>query len=474
MDDGTRDERHRATLSRRRRVPTGDVSRPRLARLLPWVLPPADMSGGDQGRAFIATVIEDARRNVENRRVGLDGSTLALLAACFSRGDDLDDSSSASPRSLTCASCAPLVDAFRAISKREAADAAARAAAARFGGDASANDAMETDAGAADAGIAALTRAIVRRCAADLDARDWGAVVGRLDAWTSTRAKTAETRAANEDDVDDSDDGGAAAMRDARRRRVSSTVYPWKSPNPRPRRRPVTSSRTPRAVTRRGRSRPRSLRRRGRASASTSSNARSRARPRRRRAQRYRRGKRRRETTRVLDARAARDAHVGTNRAHRVWDGADERERVSRGERVDAREDAPFETVTSLYQLFHARGVSSDDDDVRDALRRAAYGLLSSDALVQAAVVGLDASIADVDKVERAPTPASPPRTPTTRQTCPISAPPPRAPVCAKISPRSSPPPAPRSRRSTPSRSDGRCSSGTSSASRRIRRVESD
>ena len=61
----------------------------RLARLLPWVLPPADMSGGDQGRAFIATVIEDARRNVENRRVGLDGSTLALLAACFSRGDDL-------------------------------------------------------------------------------------------------------------------------------------------------------------------------------------------------------------------------------------------------------------------------------------------------------------------------------------------------------------------------------------------------
>ena len=175
-------------------------SRPRLARLLPWVLPPADMSGGDQGRAFIATVIEDARRNVENRRVGLDGSTLALLAACFSRGDDLDDSSSASPRSLTCASCAPLVDAFRAISKREAADAAARAAAARSRR--RVGRAMETDAAPptphrrpparSSDGAGGSRRQGLGRCR------------GSTRRVTSTRAKTAETRAANEDDVDDS------------------------------------------------------------------------------------------------------------------------------------------------------------------------------------------------------------------------------------------------------------------------------
>ena len=378
-------------------------SRPRLARLLPWVLPPADMSGGDQGRAFIATVIEDARRNVENRRVGLDGSTLALLAACFSRGDDLDDSSSASPRSLTCASCAPLVDAFRAISKREAADAAARAAAARFGGDASANDAMETDAGAADAGIAALTRAIVRRCAADLDARDWGAVVGRLDAWTSTRAKTAETRAANEDDVDDSDDGGAAAMRDAAATTRLIDGLPVEISEP------TTASSSgdvvPYAAC-------------GDAARTIASALAAASWP--------------SERVDVVERAFACVALAGAELKDIEEENDDERrlafwtharretrmwEQIARiacgtaptnasasraGTRVDAREDAPFETVTSLYQLFHARGVSSDDDDVRDALRRAAYGLLSSDALVQAAVVGLDASIADVDKVERA------------------------------------------------------------------------
>ena len=230
---------------------------------------------------------------------------------------------------------------------------------------------------------------------------------------------------------------------------------------PRPRRRPVTSSRTPRAVTRRGRSRPRSLRRRGRASASTSSNARSGG---------ALAGAELKDIEEENDDERRLAFWTHARRETRMWEQiariacgtAPTNASASRARtRVDAPK-APFETVASLYQLFHARGVSSDDDDVRDALRRAAYGLLSSDALVQAAVVGLDASIADVDKVEAALDAGIAAATPTTRQTCPISAPPPRAPVCAKISPRSSPPPAPRSRRSTPSRSDGRCSSGTS------------
>ena len=345
-------------------------------------------------------MIEDARRNVENRRVGLDGSTLALLAACFSRGGDLDDSPSASPRSLTCASCAPLVDAFRAISKREAADAAARAAAARFGGDASANDAMETDAGRPRPASPRSPRSFdgARRISTPgIGAPSW------VDSTRGhRRARRRPKRAANEDDVDDSDDGGGGDAR-AAATRVSSTVYPWKSPNPRPRRRPVTSSRTPRAVTRRGRSRPRSLRRRGRGGASTSSSARWRASPSPAPSSKISKRKTTtRDDSRFGRTRGERRACGNKSRASRVWTAPTNASASRAGTRVGRASAAPFETATSLYQLFHARGVSSDDDDVRDALRRAAYGLLSSDALVQAAVVGLDASIADVDKVERA------------------------------------------------------------------------
>jgi len=379
---------------------------PRLARLLPWVLPASDMSGGDHAKGFIATVVQRALRNVENRRVGLDGSALTLLAACFSRGDDLDADAAADavPRSLECASCAPLVDVFRAISKREAGDAAARAAAARFGG-----DAMETDAGAADAdaGIAALTRAVARRCAAELDARDWGAVIGRLDAWTSTRAKKAETYAANDDDDDDDDDDGAAAMRDAAATVRLIDGLPMELSEP------TTASSSGDVVP---------YAARGAAAMKIASALAAAAWP-SERAEIVSRmfacvalaGAELKDVEEENDAKRRVAFWTRARRERRMWEGiaciacgaAPITASASlAGTRVDECEDAPFETVASLYQLLSARGASSaaaaDATDASDALRRAAYGLLASDALVRAAVVGLDASIADVDKVERA------------------------------------------------------------------------
>ena len=75
---------------------------------------------------------------------------------------------------------------------------------------------------------------------------------------------------------------------------------------------------------------------------------------------------------------------------------------------VDAWDDAPCESIGALYQLLAMLPTlwfdvsAADDDEVLEALRRAAYGLLSNEALIQAAVVGLDAGIADVAKVEQA------------------------------------------------------------------------
>jgi hypothetical protein len=62
---------------------------------------------------------------------------------------------------------------------------------------------------------------------------------------------------------------------------------------------------------------------------------------------------------------------------------------------VDDLDDAPCETVSALYALLL-------ESNVEDDARRAAYAMLASDALLQSAVVGLDARVADVAKVERA------------------------------------------------------------------------
>jgi hypothetical protein len=40
-----------------------------------------------------------------------------------------------------------------------------------------------------------VTAAAVERCAADLDTRDWGQIIGRLDVWPARRVLTAETSA---------------------------------------------------------------------------------------------------------------------------------------------------------------------------------------------------------------------------------------------------------------------------------------
>ena len=108
------------------------------------------------------------------------------------------------------------MDVFRALAKRDAADAAAEAASARFGApqsESAANLSSKKTLAilSGDAGVADVTIAIIRRCAAALDARDWGAVFGRMGAWMSNRVSAA-TVATEDDDRSDADIKRAADM----------------------------------------------------------------------------------------------------------------------------------------------------------------------------------------------------------------------------------------------------------------------
>ena len=99
----------------------------------------------------------------------------------------------------------------------------------------------------------------------------------------------------------------------------------------------MTSSRTPRAVTRRGRSRPRSLRRRGRASASTSSSAAFASSASIAGAELKDIEEENDDERRLAFwTHARRETRMWEQIARIAWDGADERERVSRGLRPSA------------------------------------------------------------------------------------------------------------------------------------------
>ena len=366
----------------------------RLTRVIPWILP-SDMSGGAHAERFISELTRDVIADIENRRQRLDGAKIRLVAACFSRAEDLGETSVV--HSIQEPACAPLVEVFRAIAKREAAEAAASAAAARFGdaGDSESRD----DSSASDVGIAALTAAIIRRTAADFDSRDWGSIIGRLDAWTAMRAKVAETYAENE--AVDGDDGSQSAhaaativcLIDALPMELleavdksSGDLVPYAAHGPSmmtvakalvnaswPRERAEIVERLYRCVIITG--------------------------------------------TELRDVEEDDDderRHAFWTRCRgetRMWiriaeiacGGAPTKTSAWRaGVYVDAWDDAPCESIGALYQLLAANGVLGDDDEVSEALRRAAYGLLSNEALIQAAVVGLDAGIADVAKVEQA------------------------------------------------------------------------
>ena len=364
----------------------------RLTRILPWILP-SDMGGGEHAGWFVDNLVRETIKGIDNRRQPLDGSRIALVAACFGRRHDVDAPSVV--HSLQDAACAPLMEVYKAISKREAAEAAASAAAARFGS----NDAPREESNGADAGIAALTAAIVRRTAASLESRDWGAIIGRLDAWTMSRAKSAETYAEGEDV--EGDDGSVAACNAASivclidalpmelsepTKSSSGDVVPYSSHG---------------------------------AAAMTVAKALAHANWPHERVDIVERLYR----CVILAGAELRDIEDedSDDRREAFWTRCREETRLwtrvatlacgnaptsasalRAGLYVDAWEDAPCETIAALYQLLGANGALGDDDEASEALQRAAYGLLASNSLIQPAVVGLDASIADVDKVEKA------------------------------------------------------------------------
>jgi hypothetical protein len=377
-----------------------DTCSNRLTRVIPWILP-SDMSGGAHAERFIAELTREVIADIENRRRRLDGAKIRLVAACFSRADDLGETIVV--HSIQDPACAPLVEVFRAIAKREAAEAAASAAAARFGdaGDSESRDGSS----ASDVGIAALTAAIIRRTAADFDSRDWGSIIGRLHAWTALRAKMAETYAENE--AVDGDDGSQSAH-------AAATIVCLIDALPMELLEATDSSSgdlVPYAAHG--------------SSMMTIAKALANASWPRERAEIVERLYR----CVIITGTELRDVEEEDDdeRRHRFWARCRDETRMwiriadiacggtptktsawRAGVYVDAWDDAPCESIGALYQLLAMLPTlwfdvsAADDDEVLEALRRAAYGLLSNEALIQAAVVGLDAGIADVAKVEQA------------------------------------------------------------------------
>ena len=375
--------------------PSIDERSRRLKRLLPWLLP-SDMSGGEHAGQFISELVRDTIVGVENRRRPLDGTRFELIAACFSRHDDVDGSSVV--HSLQDEACAPLMEVYRAIATREAAEAAASAAAARFGGDRSGTS-TETRTSNAEAGIAALTAAIIRRTASSFESRDWGAVVGRLDAWTARRVKSAEVYA--DGDAVDGDDG-SRALSDAAMVICLIDSLPMELLEPKDK--PSSGDLVPYASHG--------------AAAMTVAKALAHAGWPRERAD--------------IIERLYRCVILAGTELHDICEDEDEERRAAfwarccsetlmwtrvaqlacanaptnlsalhAGLAVD-NHDASCETISALYRLLTASGVTRDDDEATEALRRAAYGMLASKTLMQSAVVGIDASISDVAKVENA------------------------------------------------------------------------
>lgn len=388
------DESHRA-LSSALSILGDDLTlhAPTLTRTLPWLLP-SDMSGG-AANAFVAKCVTKCVEGINDRRRPLDGAALALVAACFNRGDDTTRGSPHVVHSLSDTACAPLMEVFRALAKREAADAAAEAAAARFGGPGAPVTPCATTSGPrvhGEVGVAELTAAIIRRTAAELDARDWGAIVGRLGAWTSPRFDAAKQFAAGGRMV--SDDWGSAMLAQAATLLSLIAALPIEISEPNGR---YSGDVVP--YTARGADAARLAK----ALASTDW------------------PKERIEIAQSLFAcvilagaelcdieedgdverRAGFESRceLESDMWRRVADasdcGASTSSALEAALYVDDWDDAPCETIPALYALLLA-------PDIDENLRRAAYGLLASDALLQSAVVGLDARVADVEKVEKA------------------------------------------------------------------------
>lgn len=380
--------------------PSFEAQMNRLTRILPWISP-SDMSGGEHTGWFVNDLVRETIKGIENRRQPLDGSRIALLAACFSRRNDVEEPSVVV--SLEDAVCAPLMEVYRAISKREAAEAAASAAAARFGS----NEEPIKKSEEADAGIAVLIAAIVRRTAASLESRDWGAIFGRLDAWTIVRATSAEACA--ECEGVDGDDGSTSAC-------AAASIVCLIDALPMELLEPTKSSAGDAMPYSAGDVVPYSSH--GAAAMSVAKALAHAGWPRDRLnivERLYRCAILAGAELRDIEDDDSDDRRTAFWRRcreeTRLWtlvaalacgDAPTSESALQAGLYVDAWESAPCETIAALYQLLGANGVLGDDDEASEALRRAAYGLLASKTLIQPAVVGLDASIADVDKVEKA------------------------------------------------------------------------
>ena len=236
--------------------PTTDDASPSLTSLatIATVSMPPLKAGDAAAAAFASACVARAAEGISRRGGALDGGALLLAAACFDRsslGHDADasahDSSMASsegdavasieeetaamraPVVLEKGACPELLAAFRALSVREEKELAAAAAARRFGGEdetstvaaapRSRSSRDDDDDDLLERGVCALTTATVERCAADLDARDWGRVIGRMESWPRARVDAAEvdaeaaaTLAAAADDADDAGADAADAV----------------------------------------------------------------------------------------------------------------------------------------------------------------------------------------------------------------------------------------------------------------------
>jgi len=385
------------------------MPRATLATVLPRLMP-SDVAADDVAREFVNRARQSCVDGVCDRRVPLDGPALALVAACFTRSEDVDGDGASAPTLNDAFAAGTLMDVFRALAKRDAADAAAEAAAARFGGGAQPQPpslAVPTTPRAisGDAGVADVTAAITRRCPAALDARDWGAIIGRLHAWMSRRVAAAERYASIEHDGDDDDDDDDAPGRNgsdmlARVATIVAAVaaLPLEIAEPSER---SAGDVVPYAAHGED--------------AVTIARALAAADWPRERADIMRQmyacvilaGAELRDIEDDSDASAHRRASFLSRMAleRDMWraiaDCACGPSSVASASAlqaaldVDDLDDAPCETIPALYALLLA-------PDVDAHARRAAYALLASSQLLQAAVVGLDARVADVAKVERA------------------------------------------------------------------------
>ena len=171
------------------------------ASVLPLLLPPRDSRDASHAK-FVAAAVADATAMIARRNSVLSGPPLLIAAACFSEphesGAHAGSIAALRPVVVKKGEASELLDLFRKLSQREAAEAVAAAAAARFGDAAAgAGGPMQTpeEAEEAELGVAALSLAAIENCAADMDARDWQTIIGRLESWTQTRVLHAETTA---------------------------------------------------------------------------------------------------------------------------------------------------------------------------------------------------------------------------------------------------------------------------------------